>query len=267
MNYSEQIVSLKGIIEINTKRDEVIRKRIFSLEKERDNKITEAIKIYFPFIGEDTTIEYCNDSLYFKRTHPDYSYLKEVFNLYLKTDTLKDKDYSRMEVSFYTTTTRHTDTWELQRLIDLGKVVEVVKNGADFMLKVINDIRNEYSEYISKLRRLHWKIDSHIASYATKIKELEKEIIKDEVLRNGYNFSNSVNIARTTTDVLLCVVRVEYINRVSKKTHKVKIVQNYGDDRNYEQIYDFRNEWLDRLIDDVLEDSEKKKKEKKQKFL
>ena len=85
---------------------------------------------FFEGLNPDVYIEIRRDSIYFKMDHPDYTYRKELFNLYLRETYLGEGvKYNGVDVSYYTTSTKGENIWELKRLRLLGDVADIlIKN-------------------------------------------------------------------------------------------------------------------------------------------
>ena len=79
----------------------------------------EALAGFYGVFPEDVEVEVTRGSVYFKMDHPDVKYKKELFNLYLREDydfENSKKSYKGLDLSYYTTSTRGIDLWELRRL-------------------------------------------------------------------------------------------------------------------------------------------------------
>ena len=121
------------------------QKAIFTTQKEELEKqrgdiyareqqaMSDALTPFFSDFTPEVEVEVLRGSVYFKMAHPDYSYKKELFNIYLIENWTFDgventKSFARVDLSYYTTSTKGIDTWELKRLQLLGVVAEIVLN-------------------------------------------------------------------------------------------------------------------------------------------
>jgi hypothetical protein len=92
--------------------------------------LSDSLLIFFEGFNPEAYIEVSRDSIYFKMDHPDYTYRKELFSIYLRERYSGDgKKYNGADLSYYTTSTKGDDVWELKRLRMLGDVADIlIKN-------------------------------------------------------------------------------------------------------------------------------------------
>ena len=62
----------------------------------------EALAGFYGVFPEEVEVEVTRGSVYFKMTHPDYSYKKELFNLYLRENYSFDGE-NKLELIYLTT--------------------------------------------------------------------------------------------------------------------------------------------------------------------
>ena len=177
------------------------QKAIFTSQKvELENKrgdiyvreqqaISDALLPFFSDFTPEVEIEVLRGSVYFKMAHPDYSYKKELFNVYLVENWTFDgventKSFARVDLSYYTTSTKGIDTWELKRLQLLGAVAEIVLNHQERMLLRVNHIvlpfKKEYDQVYEQMNL----INQAIRDLDIKIVAFKKEKIEFD-LKNG----------------------------------------------------------------------------------
>jgi hypothetical protein len=87
--------------------------------------------------------------------HPDYSYKKELFSLYLRENWRFDekenkKSYTGIDLSYYTTSTKGVDAWELKRLRMLGDLAEIVLKKHDEIVDAANNAVFPFKENTKK---------------------------------------------------------------------------------------------------------------------
>jgi hypothetical protein len=99
------------------------QKAIFTAQKEELEKqrgdiyvreqqaISDALLPFFSDFTPEVEIEVLRGSVYFKMAHPDYSYKKELFNIYLRENwnfdgTENKKSFNAVDLSYYTTSTK-----------------------------------------------------------------------------------------------------------------------------------------------------------------
>lgn len=181
------------VLELKDKRDAIYAKE--------QQAITDVISLYFQEsdFSKEVEIEVTRGSVYFKMAHPDYSYKKELFSIYLKENWNFDKDkntksFDGVDLSYYTTSTKGIDKWELKRLQLLGVVAEIILHHQEKMLELVNaavlPFREEYDQThapMNLLRNAIRDIDERIAV-------LEKEKIAFDLKKDGVEFDKGFNI-------------------------------------------------------------------------
>jgi uncharacterized coiled-coil protein SlyX len=185
------------------------QKAIFTAQKvELENKrgdiyvreqqaISDALLPFFKDFSEEVTVEVSRGSVYFKMAHPDYSYLKELFNLYLKENwNFEEKgfSYNGIDLSYYTTSTKGVDAWELRRLRMLGDLAEIVLNNQDKMLDAINSAVLPFKEEYDRVYAQMNLIGKATKELNEKIAAVKKEKIEFDLKNGGVEFEKGVNI-------------------------------------------------------------------------
>ena len=187
------------------------QRAIFTAQKEElENKradiyvreqqaISDALLPFFSDFTPEVEIEVLRGSVYFKMAHPDYSYKKELFNVYLVENWTFDgventKSFSRVDLSYYTTSTRGIDTWELKRLQLLGVVAEIVLNHQERMLLRVNNVVLPFKEEFSRVFDQMNLIGQAIRELDVKISAIKKERIEFDLKNEGITFGVGCNI-------------------------------------------------------------------------
>jgi len=185
------------------------QKAIFTAQKEElENKrgdiyvreqqaMSDALLPFFTGFSPYAYIEISRGSVYFKADHPDLTYKKELFNLYLKENwnfEEKDKSYNGIDLSYYTTSTKGVDEWELRRLRMLGDLAEIVLNNQDKMVDAVNEavipFKEEYDRVYEQIRL----VGQAIRELDEKIIIVKKEKIEFDLMNEGVTFDVGVNI-------------------------------------------------------------------------
>jgi hypothetical protein len=186
------------------------QKAIFTTQKvELENKrgdiyvreqqaISDALLPFFTGFSPYAYIEVSRSSVYFKADHPDYSYKKELFNLYLKENWKFDgeskKSYTGIDLSYYTTSTKGVDEWELRRLRMLGDLAEIVLNHQQEILDTINNIVIPFkAEYDSVYTQMNL-VGKEIRELDEKILTIKKNQIIFDLINEGIKFNRGVHI-------------------------------------------------------------------------
>jgi hypothetical protein len=159
--------------------------------------ISDALLPFFTGFSPYAYIEVSRGSVYFKADHPDVNYKKELFNLYLREDydfENSKKSYKGVDLSYYTTSTRGVDEWELRRLRMLGDLAEIVLNDQDKMVDAANNavesFKAEYAEVFKELQ----EVGSEIRGVEQLMAVLEKEKIAFDLKNGGVEFIRGMGI-------------------------------------------------------------------------
>jgi hypothetical protein len=177
------------------------QKAIFTAQREElENKrgdiyvreqqaISDVLLPFFTGFSPYAYIEVTRGSVYFKADHPEVSYKKELFNIYLRENWRFDgeenkKSFDGVDLSYYTTSTKGVDEWELRRLRMLGDLAEIVLNDQDKMLDAVNEavipFKEEYDQVYDQMNL----INQAIRELDIKITAVKKEKIEFD-LKNG----------------------------------------------------------------------------------
>jgi len=161
--------------------------------------ISDALLPFFTGFSPYAYIEVSRGSVYFKADHPDYSYKKELFNIYLRENWNFDgekntKSFDGVDLSYYTTSTKGVDAWELRRLRMLGDLAEIVLNDQDKMLDAVNSavipFKAEFAEVFEEMK----EIGSEIRGVEQLITFLRKEKIEWDLKGQGVDFEKGRQI-------------------------------------------------------------------------
>ena len=185
------------------------QKAIFTAQKEElENKrgdiyvreqqaISDALLPFFTGFSPYAYIEVTRGSVYFKADHPEVSYKKELFNLYLKENwnyEEKGKSYKGIDLSYYTTSTKGVDEWELRRLRMLGDLAEIVLNDQDKMLDAVNEAVIPFKEEYDRVYAQMNLVSKATRELDIKITAVKKERIEFDLKNEGITFGVGCNI-------------------------------------------------------------------------
>jgi hypothetical protein len=129
--------------------------------------------------------------------HPDYSYKKELFNIYLRENwnfDEKKQSFNGVDLSYYTTSTKGVDSWELKRLQLLGVVAEIVLNHQERMLLRVNNVVLPFKEEYNRVYDQMNLIGQAIRELDIKITAVKKERIEFDLKSEGITFGVGCNI-------------------------------------------------------------------------
>jgi hypothetical protein len=185
------------------------QKAIFTAQREElENKrsdiyvreqkaISDALLPFFSDFTPEVEIEVLRGSVYFRMAHPDYSYKKELFNIYLRENwnfDEKKQSFNGVDLSYYTTSTKGVDSWELKRLQLLGVVAEIVLNHQERMLLRVNNVVLPFKEEYNRVYDQMNLIGQAIRELDIKITAVKKERIEFDLKSEGITFGVGCNI-------------------------------------------------------------------------
>lgn len=159
--------------------------------------ISDALLPFFTGFSPYAYIEVSRGSVYFKADHPDYSYKKELFNLYLREDydfQNSKKSYKGVDLSYYTTSTKGVDEWELRRLRMLGDLAEIVLKDQDKMIDAANIAVDAFKEEYDVVYKEINEVGSDIRGVEQLMAVLEKEKIAFDLTNGGVEFERGMGI-------------------------------------------------------------------------
>jgi hypothetical protein len=185
------------------------QKAIFTAQREElENKrsdiyvreqqaISDALSPFFSDFTPEVEIEVLRGSVYFRMAHPEVSYKKELFNLYLRENwnfDEKKQSFNGVDLSYYTTSTKGVDSWELKRLQLLGVVAEIVLNHQERMLLRVNNVVLPFKEEYNRVYDQMNLIGQAIRELDIKITAVKKERIEFDLKNEGITFGVGCNI-------------------------------------------------------------------------
>lgn len=186
----------KAILEAKKEALENKRRDIYVREQQA---ITDTILPFFNQFTPEVEVEVTRGSVYFKMPHPNFTYKKELFNIYLRENwnfdgTENKKSFDGVDLSYYTTSTKGINTWELKRLQLLGAVAEIVLEHQDRILDRVNHavlpFKDEFAEVFKELQ----EIGSEIRGVENLITYLVKEKIEWDLKDEGVSFEKGRNV-------------------------------------------------------------------------
>ena len=186
----------------------ILEDKLNDITRRKQAGLTKVLAPYFKEFKEEVIIDVKSGGIYFTMAHPEYTYNKELFNIYLEESwNEREESYTGLNLSYYTTQTKGMNSWELIRLRMLGEVAEIILYSQKDILRKINAVadsfvkeRNEIFEQMSELSR-------EINIINTQIREIEKDEIKAKVFsEEGISFDKARNIQ----------LKFNYTPRVSK---------------------------------------------------
>ena len=155
------------------------------------------LPFFSDFITDEISVEVTRSSVYFKMSHPELTYKKELFNIYLREtyDFEKEgKSFNGVDLSYYSTSTKGDDIWELKRLQLLGKLAEVVEGNSFSILYAVNHIVLPFKEEYDRVYNQMNLINKAIRDLEINISAVKKERIEFDLKNEGITFGVGCNI-------------------------------------------------------------------------
>ena len=184
---------------ILTAQKEVLENKRGDIYVREQKALGEALAGFYGVFPENVEVEVTRGSVYFKMDHPDVKYKKELFSLYLREnwnfEEGKDRrSYTGIDLSYYTTSTKGVDSWELKRLQMLGKIAEVIHDKHDEIVNAANEAVLSFKEEYNAVFKEMQDLGREINGVDQLLTLLEKEKIEKDLKGEGVDFGRSRNI-------------------------------------------------------------------------
>ena len=181
---------------ILTAQKEVLENKRGDIYVREQKAISDALLPFFSEFHEDVDVEVTRGVVYFKMAHPELKYKKELFNLYLREDWSENDNISfkGIDLSYYTTSTKGVDAWELRRLRMLGILAEILVYRQQEIVDAANaatlPFKAEYKEVYAEMS----EIEKELRAVEELIRVVEKEKIELDLKNDGVEFEKGKNI-------------------------------------------------------------------------
>jgi len=182
---------------ILTAQKEVLENKRGDIYVREQKAISDALLPFFSDFPKEVEVEVVRGSVYFKMDHPEVKYKKELFNLYLREDydfENSKKSYKGVDLSYYTTSTRGVDEWELRRLRMLGDLADIVLKEQDNIVDAANNAVESFKAEYAEVYKEMQEIGSEIRGVDQLIAFLEKEKIEWDLKDEGVEFNTGMGI-------------------------------------------------------------------------
>ena len=156
---------------------------------------SDALLPFFVGFSPYASIEVLRGSIYFKMDHPEYGYKKDLFSIYLRESYFEEgKRFSGVDLSYYTTSTKGDDLWELRRLRMLGDLADIVLKSQHDMLDAVNYTVHPFKEEYARVSEQVRLIGEAIKDLDQKIFAFKKERILFDLVNEGIEFSTTLEV-------------------------------------------------------------------------
>ena len=178
---------------------EVLENKRGDIYVREQKALSDALVGFYGVFPYDVEVEVTRGSVYFKMAHPEFTYKKELFSLYLRENWNFDekenkKSYTGIDLSYYTTSTKGVDAWELKRLQMLGTIAGIIHEKHDEIVDAANNAVFPFKEQYSAVFKEMQEIGSEIRGVENLITFLEKEKIEWDLKDEGVNFEKGRNV-------------------------------------------------------------------------
>ena len=186
----------------------ILEDKLNDITRRKQAGLTRVLAPYFKEFKEEVIIDVKSGGVYFTMPHPEYTYNKELFNIYLEESwNEREESYTGLNLSYYTTQTKGMNSWELMRLRMLGEVAEIILYSQKDILRKINAVADSFVKERNEIFEQMDELSREISVINTQIREIEKDEIKAKVFsEEGISFDKARNIQ----------LKFNYTPRVSK---------------------------------------------------
>lgn len=188
---------MKTVQELNAEIDQLekqISKEQKVLEGDIQNFVEALLKSHH-IISEEDEIQSGKDYTYVKRVHPEAGYHKDMFTLYHSS---KFGEGDEVEVNYYTGGATN-DTWELNRLVALGKMAGFLENKETY--SKLNDgivkLKSITKPIIKELYSKKFELEKQATQIAIEEERQKKEQFLQD-LNQGVKFEEPVSFGNTS---------------------------------------------------------------------
>jgi hypothetical protein len=167
----------------------------------KEKAMSDALLPLFEGFHPDAYIEVTRGSIYFKMDHPELSYRKELFTLYLRERYFEEgQRYDGVDLSYYTTSTKGDDEWELKRLRILGDAAGVVLKDQHQIVDAANNVSNRFKDEFKRSYDQMNLINKGIGELTDRINVLKSEATLIQLLSEDgvlFDIPQHIELKRT----------------------------------------------------------------------
>jgi len=192
MTQMEALEEMKQVFTTQKNELEEARSEIYT---RREQAMSDALIPYFEGFHPDVYIEVTGGSIYFKMDHSELNRRKELFTLYLRERYFEEgQRYDGVDLSYYTTSTKGDDEWELKRLRILGDAADIVLKRQHNIVDTANYTSNLFKDEFSRSYEQMNLINKAIGELNDKIIAVKKKRIEFDLKNEGVEFKETVYI-------------------------------------------------------------------------
>jgi hypothetical protein len=191
---------LEKKIEVLLEQKQKISSERYACRVRFEKALTRCFEKYFrEIVLEDVKVECTQTGIYFKKMNEEGTYEKELFSIYLRENYFsregREQMYRGCELSYYTTSTN--SDFELERLENLGRVANLLRNFKDEIVNKANELAVIYEAEVSmeKFFERESEVEKQIKAFRDEISTLKKEESKKALFsEEGLSFEKEAYI-------------------------------------------------------------------------
>lgn len=242
----KQLHVQRALLEVQ---QDILQEQLDMLRKEEYTALGEVITPYFEEIKSyGVDIDVHRSAVYFKALHPEKGYKEELFKIYMQ-ENWKEEDpaFGGMELSYYTTTTKVSDSWQMNRLVLLGQVATLTYEHGDAIIAGMNAVCESFNDQYNALYKEKRIVQKDIRDIDTNITTIKRQAVSDLLHGEGIKFTKGVNVdLKYKYSPRITQIKIKEVSKSGKRA-TVQCILAYG-----EHVYTEENCILDRIIDQVF---------------
>jgi hypothetical protein len=191
---------LEKKIEVLLEQKQKISSERYACKVRFEKALTRCFEKYFRgIVSEDVKVECTQTGIYFKKMNEEGTYEKELFSIYLRETYFsregREQMYRGCELSYYTTSTN--SDFELERLENLGRVANLLRNFKDEVVNKANELAVIYEAELKMENSFEREseLEKQIKVLRDEIRTIKKEEKKQALLsEEGLAFEKPINV-------------------------------------------------------------------------
>jgi hypothetical protein len=176
----KNIETLNQEIEILLIQKQKISSERYACKVRFEKALTRCFEKYFRgIVSEDVKVECTQSTIQFKKMNEEGTYEKELFTIYLREEYFsregREQMYRGCELSYYTTSTN--SDFELERLENLGRVANLLRNFKDEVVNKANELGRIYEAELKMENcfQRESELEKQISTLRNEIKTIQRE--------------------------------------------------------------------------------------------
>ena len=244
---------LEKKIEVLLEQKQKISSERYACKVRFEKALTRCFEKYFRgVITEDVKLECTQTGIYFKKMNEEGTYEKELFSIYLRENYFsregREQMYRGCELSYYTTSTN--SDFELERLENLGRVANLLRNFKDEVVNKANELAVIYEAEVSieKCFERESELERQIKIFRDEISTIKKEEKKQSLFsEEGLTFEKGAYVRmKFNFEPRISKLKLTDISKSGKKATAV-FTFAHGDHTSREENVD-----VEKIVEQVV---------------